>query len=112
MFVEWPREVDVHQLSVIQSQPQDLACETEVVQMIWIYRRVAVWLESCSYKAKILSCSIKFFLIKLLFINHTMHLKTLQDFYSRVLKVCLGFFVYTKKMSERNVLECNDTLLQ
>lgn len=61
MFVEWPREVDVHQLPVIQSKPQDLAGKTEVVQMIWIYRRVAVGLESCSYKIKRLSHFMAFF---------------------------------------------------
>lgn len=46
VFVEGASEVDVDQLSVVQSQTQDLSCEPEVVQVVWIHRGVTVGLKS------------------------------------------------------------------
>lgn len=37
VFVEGAGKVDVHQLSVVQSQTQDLTCKPEVVQMVWVH---------------------------------------------------------------------------
>lgn len=37
VFVEGAGEVDVDQLSVVQSQTQDVTCKLEVVQMVWVH---------------------------------------------------------------------------
>ena len=50
--------------------------------------------------------------VKFVFIKYTKHLKPVKQFYFGVLEDLFGvFFVYTKNMSERNALECNDFLL-
>lgn len=50
VFVEGAGEVDVHQLSVVQSQAQDLTCKPEEVQMVWVHGGVTVGLESGTCK--------------------------------------------------------------
>lgn len=37
VFVEGAGEVDIDQLSVIQSQTEDLSCEPEVVKVVWVH---------------------------------------------------------------------------
>lgn len=46
VLVEGAGEVDVDQLSVVESQAQDLTSKPEVVQVVWVHRGVAVGLES------------------------------------------------------------------
>lgn len=36
VFVEGTGEIDINQLPVIQSQTQDLAGKSEVVQVVWV----------------------------------------------------------------------------
>lgn len=45
VLVKGACEVDVHQLSMIESQTQDLTSKSEVVQMVWIYRGITVGLK-------------------------------------------------------------------
>lgn len=51
VFVEGAGEVDVDQLSVVQSQTQDLTCKPEVVKVVWVHRGVTVGLKSGTCKS-------------------------------------------------------------
>lgn len=53
VLVKGACEVDVHQLPMIEGQTQDLTSKPEVVQMVWIYRGIAVGLKCGTCKIKI-----------------------------------------------------------